>query len=46
MTYRPTAGTGSLVASLRGFVNPIWTARNRKGESVKGRLHNLLEKMS
>lgn len=46
MKYRPTAGTGSYISILRGFVNPIWTSRNRKGESIKRTAHRFLEKLS
>lgn len=43
MNYRPTAGTGSYVSILRGLVNPIWTSRNRKGQSLKRKIHTHFE---
>lgn len=45
MNYKPTAGTGSYISILRGFVNPIWTSRNRKGQSLKRGIHRTLEKL-
>jgi hypothetical protein len=43
MKYKPTAGTGSYISILRGLVNPIWTSRNRRGESLKKKIHTSLE---
>jgi len=43
MSYKPTAGYGSFPSFLRGFVNPIWTSRNRTGLSIKRNIHNFLE---
>ena len=43
MRYRPTSGSGSLISKLRGITNPIWTTRNRTPDTVKSRLHRLIE---
>jgi hypothetical protein len=43
MKYRPTTGSGSLISRIRGLSNPIWTARNRTPNTVKSRLHRLVE---
>ena len=43
MKHKPTAGTGSYISVLRGFVNPIWTSRNRKSDSIKSRFHYSFE---
>lgn len=43
MNYRPTSGSRSLISKMRGFTNPIWTARNRTPHSLKSRLHRLIE---
>ena len=43
MKYRPTTGFGSLASRLRGFTQPIWTSRNRTGETKKTKLHKFLE---
>jgi hypothetical protein len=44
MSYRPTAGYGSIFSFIRGFLHPIWTARNRQGKSRKSRLIKFFEK--
>ena len=43
MSYIPTSGYGTFLSSVNGFFHPIWTSRNRKGSSVKCKLHELVE---
>lgn len=43
MRYKPTNGHTSFILRLRGLSNPIWTARNRFGPTVKRSIHLLLE---
>lgn len=45
MKYRPTSGFGSLGAYLNGFIHPIWTSRNRTGNTVKSKFHILIERI-
>jgi hypothetical protein len=45
MPYRPTAGYGSIFSSIRSYIEPIWTSRNRRGESLKNSFHRALEKI-
>lgn len=45
MRYKPTNGQTSLILRIRGILNPIWTARNRFGCSVKKPYHFMFEKI-
>jgi hypothetical protein len=43
MDYSPTAGWGSFFSYVKGHFHPIWTSRNRFGQSKKKLSHKLLE---
>jgi len=43
MKYKPTAGTGSLVAIFKGLFHPFWTSRNRNSRSIRKFLHKIFE---
>jgi hypothetical protein len=43
MNYKPTAGTGSFPASLKGFFHPIWISRNRTPKTIKKYIHQFFE---
>ncbi len=43
MKYKPTAGTGSLLATFRGLFHPFWTSRNRTSRSIRKSLHKFFE---
>jgi hypothetical protein len=43
LPYIPTSGHGSFLSQVNGFFHPIWTSRNRKGPSMKRRMHKLVE---
>ena len=43
MKYKPTNGYSSRLNRLRGLFNPIWTARNRFGLTIKRPYHRIVE---
>lgn len=46
MSYKPTNGHSSFILRFRGLLNPIWTARNRFGPTVKRKYHSTFERIS
>lgn len=46
MRYKPTNGYTSMILRLRGIINPIWTSRNRFGNTVKRKFHIAFENLA